>query len=62
MFKFLVNKNGTLKWIPTEAICVEDAVENIFKEKCVLYDVFPSGLILTNLDHTQLYSVKEVIK
>jgi len=61
MFKFLVNKNGQSEWIPTEAICIEDAVENIFKEKCFLWDEKDDMYILTNLDQTQLYGVKEII-
>ena len=60
MFKFKVNKNGSPEWIETEAICMEDAVENIFHEKCFLWDEKDEFCILTNLNQTQLYGVKEI--
>ena len=61
MFKFLVNKNGEPKWIATEAICIEDAIVNVFKEQCFLWDEKDDMYILTNLDQTQLYGVKEIV-
>jgi len=61
MFKFKVNKNGEPKWIETEAICIEDAVENIFHEKCFYWDEKDEFYILTNFDQTQLYGVKEIL-
>lgn len=62
MFNFKVNKNGENKWHKTNAICIEDAVENIFKEKCFLWEEKDGLYILTNLDQTQLYVVKEFQK
>jgi len=59
MFNFLVNKNGSAGWIKTNAICIEDAVENVFGEKCVLWDEDEYYYILTNLNQTQLYCVKK---
>jgi hypothetical protein len=61
MFKFKVNKNGTSKWIETEAICMEDAVANVFKEKCFLWEEKDEIYILTGLNSDQLYAVKEII-
>ena len=60
MFNFKVNKNGDSKWHRTNAICIEDAVENIFHEKCFFWDEKDGVVILTNLEQNQLYAVKEI--
>jgi len=60
MFKFKVNKNGEAKWYETEAICIEDAVKNVFNDLTVLWDTKDNIDILMSLESDQLYGVKEI--
>jgi len=60
MFNFIVNKNGEKKWHNTNAICIEDAIKNVFGEECYYWDEKDDVIILTNLNQTQLYAVKEI--
>lgn len=62
MFNYLVNKNGTSDWIMTKAICIEDAIDNIFNDKSIYWDTKDGIIFCRSLTYeNQLYCVKEVI-
>ncbi len=44
----------------TKAICVEYAVENLFHEKCYCWEQKDGIYIVSNLNNTCMYAVKEI--